>query len=261
MNEAPGEALLRRLARRAAERDRMDDEHVEANEEPRLKEARRPLDAAARARIVEHLEAMHLAEQSGGQPEAEERGTDDPEVRSRLGRWWLPLAAVLLIFLAVLVYRSPLLSGGREVTVAALPAYALSVEGVVQRQRGGEAPAAAPGPTHRLAPGNRLRVTLTPERAAEGPLSAYASILDPGGERAVDPALIRISDQGAVRLDALIGSELEVRGRSARLLVIVGAEAALPGAAEAAAASAETGRASGEGWQAFALALEIVEPP
>ena len=278
MNEAPGEALLRQLAKRAADRDLQNEEHEDAIESRPLEPAHPPLDDAARARIVQHLETMLLEERKAAGPEGvvpkidsgtEEQGKSGAKGRSDLVRWLLPMAALLLIFLSVLVYRGQLFSGGGTSTAAVLPNYSLSVEGAARTQRNGEAfPDAATGTGTgpiRLTQGNRLRVTLTPERPAESPLSAYASILDEGGERTLDSALVQVSDRGAVRLDALLGSELKVTGNSARLLVVVGAEGALPSVARAAEASEETGRTSsedwGKGWRAFSLALEIVELP
>lgn len=246
MSDPREDFLLRRLGRHAAERERADRElEAAARTEPAA--ADRPLDAEARGRIVARLEQVVSAE----------RG---PARRTPASVLAWPLAAMLLATVSILVFRATIgdadSAGGRP--PATLPGYTIRVEGATRTERGDGAPERPLA----LAPGNRLQVVLTPREPVAGTVAARAYLARGGGWQAMDGgARLAVSDQGAVRLDAILGSELEIAAGTARLLLMVGDPRALPTAEAAAAASAPTGRASGPGWHAFSLALEIREPP
>lgn len=255
MSEANDERLLRDLGRRAAERAR-DEAAREGvpDADPRLRAASTPLDAAARKRIVDRLEAFldHENEPVLTTPTRDDRavGVTLPPAYRRLV---LPLAAVLIAVLSALAYRASI----APATDDALPHYTVRVEGTVAHLRGpGE-----PEPDAVLAPGNRLQVVATPERPVTGTLAARAFIGDGAGWRAIDPAYVAVSGQGAARLDAIIGRELALDTGRHHLLLLLGAPRALPDPDEAAAGADVTGLATGPRWRAFLWTFEVSSPP
>ncbi len=259
MSDESADALLRQLGRHAEERERVDLEREGCQDhDPRLRAASRPLDAAAQARIVDHLRTV-IPDQH--HPALQRQ--DPPPQRRR--RWLvLPLAATLTMALSALVYRS--IYEPPSPTVPGLPPqYTLRVEGAVQEQRGvgqAEQTAGVNGGAVRLAPGNRLQVVLTPERAVSTAVVARAFLAAvEGGWQVVDPAYLAVSKSGAVRLDAIIGQELSVATGVSPLLIVLGTPTTLPAAETAARASREDGTGVGDDWRAYWITLEIGEPP
>ena len=261
MSNEPGDDLLHQLGRHARERRRADLEREERSDhDPAARAASRPLDAEAQARIVEHLRSVIPDPR---QPVRRRR----PLGASRRRRWLaLPLAAALTVALSALIYRS-IFEPPSAVVPHLPPQYTLRIEGTVKQQRSaGQQDQTARADQGvrvvRLAPGNRLQVVLTPDRAASTAVAARA-FLAVGKSRwqAVDPARLAVSDSGAVRLDAIIGPELPAATGVSQLLLVLGTPTTLPAAETAARASRETGTGAGDAWRAYRITLDVGEPP
>ncbi len=262
MSEQSADALLRQLGRHAEDRQRADLEREGSlDHDPRLRAASRPLDAEAQARIVEHLKTVIPDQQQPPlRPETQRPKTQrQPPPSSRFRRRLvLPLAATLVVAVSALVYQSMIESPS---AVAPPPHYTLSVAGSVQTQRG-VGHAEQPDQVIHLAPGNRLQVVLTPDQPVSNVVEARAFLaVGEGRWQAVDPAYLAVSESGAIRLDAIVGSELAVAMGVSQLLVVLGPPADLPDVEVAARATLEQGTAAGEAWRAYRITLDLGEPP
>ncbi len=114
--------------------------------------------------------------------------------------------------------------------VEPLPPYLASLSGATEEWRG-EAPPETTGGPPRFAPGNRLELVLTPERAVEG-RPEVATFLARDGELAYWPVPFEVSDHGAVRIAGTVGEDLPLPPGESRLAVAVGRQGeALPGEA------------------------------
>ncbi len=275
MNDESGDALLRQLAQRAREREvaELEREGVE-DVDPRLRAANRPLDAEAQARIVEHLRSV-IADEHHAIPRTEGAESSSRPRRRTWRRWLaLPLAAVLTVAFSALIYRSVMDPGTIPVSDE-LPRYSLRIDGAVQQQRGGVGRIDRLDQIVHLALGNRLRIVLTPDRASTRDIAARAFVSsDDEAWRAVSPNVLAISEQGAVRLDAILGAELAISTGAGRLMLILGDPSSLPSPEDV--ASGEAGPVERDPverdpvapdpvgpdrWQAFLIALDVGGPP
>lgn len=255
MSDNHKDPLLRDLAERHAERERELDEAENLEDaDPRVRAASQPLDAAARQRIVEHLKQVVA---------------DDPRVvpmrRPRPWRFALPLAAMLVAVFSMLVY--PILM--KEPPASELPAYAARFQGASQLLRGdSDEQFSATGVVTKVADGNRVDIVLTPERPVDGEIVARAFLSQAGGGwLALSPAMLSVSEQGAVRFEAIVGSDLMLTAEPQDLLVMLGAAAALPSPQQAVSASrdgASKDSASNDSasnpWRSFQWTISLGEP-
>jgi len=270
VSDQRGDSLLRQLGHRAAEFESEHSEsgHSEGGEDSNewLREAGRPLDVAARKRIVARLEKVVAGEVANREAPAIEAPRAKEEAMEALPRafprrpfpaWvaW-PLAAAALIAFVSVAYRGVLPWGpGAAVVEGDLPSYSLRVEGGTRSLRSSEAPE---GPLL-LAPGNRLQLILTPQEAVPFPIQARAFLSDGEGWRKLGPGLLEVSAQGAVRLEAVIGENLSLPPGPGRLLLVTGTEEALAASLPALLAGSEV--FSGPRWRAFLLSFEPQEEP
>ena len=273
MSDAPEDALLRDLGRRAAEREQPGaNPPLSDTEAARLDAASRPLDGAAKARIVAHLrrEVPRPSQPASAPAPIETASGPIPFPSRRIQRLVLPLAAVLAIAVSALVFRAMQRPDDGSAALASMPRYALRIDGASQEQRapGDHSPADNNPSTSRPAPvrtavGNQLRVQLTPHQPATTTVTARAYRQSTGADwQPVTPALVSVSGHGAVLLDAVLGTELALAaGDQHALLLVLGDASSLPDAPAAARASQATGRATGTGWQAFLITLEVSAPP
>jgi hypothetical protein len=166
-------------------------------------EAFRPLDAAAKERIVARLE------QEGAGAKVVSLAS-----RRRLARVVVPTLAALAA--GVLLFVLPGRGG------APVPEYALSFSGELgTRADGPEAE------VPRVGPGSRFTVLLRPQRAVEGQVEARAFLVRPGEARVWSPRL-EVSSEGAVRIQGE-GAELaSVPPGEWTLAVAVGRAGSLP---------------------------------
>lgn len=177
-----------------------------AGESPEAKaahEAFRPLDAAAKERIVARLEQ-----------EGAGKKVVSLAARRRLARVVVPALAALAA--GVLLFVLPR-SGA-----APVPDYALSFSGE-QAVRADVPEAEVP----RVGPGSRFTVLLRPQRAVEGKVEARAFLVRPGEARAWSPRL-EVSEEGAVRIQGEGAALASVSPGEWTLAVVVGRPGSLP---------------------------------
>lgn len=167
-------------------------------------EAFRPLDTAAKERIVARLEQ-----------EGAGRKVVSLASRRRLARVVVPALAALAA--GVLLFVLPR-SGA-----APVPDYALSFAGE-QAVRADVPEAEVP----RVGPGSRFTVLLRPQRAVEGKVEARAFLVRPGEARAWSPQRLEVSEEGAVRIQGEGAALASVPPGEWTLAVVVGRPGSLP---------------------------------
>lgn len=191
-------------------------------ENPQAYEAFRPLEEGFKDQVMERLR-----ERPPG------RALAFPGRRPTWG--WVVAASGLAAVLVLLILL--------PAVPAALPGYALVVEGGARTLRS-EAPAEAPsGPAEatRLGPGDRLEVLLRPETAVAGRVEARAWLeIEGSGEIRDLTGRLRVADSGAVRLVGTVGRDLDWPPGRLDLWIAVGRPGRVPGP-EASAFEAQDG--------------------
>jgi hypothetical protein len=183
--------LLKGLAR-AAKED-ADERDVEAA----AKEgAYRPLDDAAKGRIVQRLQKMGR-EESGARDEEAPHGKASDEhanvitLSSRRGAT-LAVAVVLAVAAAIALFIRPM-----HEERATLPAYALVVSGGDRATRG----AATPTDEIAVTRGSKLEIVLRPATSVKGEVAARAFLVQGDVAKEWSPP-VSVSPDGAIRIDA-----------------------------------------------------------
>lgn len=259
--------LLRELGRVAREQDEAHDERWEslaagtlseaerqelerlAREEPAAREAYeafKPLDAAARERIVSRLERELAAEPARQAPPAARLLPFAP--RRRLWGSAAALAAMAAAA-AILLVLSP--RGGPP-----LPGYGLSFSSE-QAVRADASEREVP----RLGPGSQLELLLRPEQAVAEPVEVRAFLLRPGEARAWTPPMER-SAEGAVRIRGPVEALLSIPPGEWTLALAVGRPGTLPEAPREVLVLWEEGRAPAAGsWHLLTRSFLLVDRP
>ncbi|MEO0425313.1 MAG: hypothetical protein AAF184_23455 [Pseudomonadota bacterium] len=191
-----------------------------------------------------------------------------PKAERRRG--WRPAVAIpsaLAAGLLIAVLLPALLTG--PTPRQALPDYVLQVGGMTAELRSDPTQDVRVTPTSptpaavAVAPGNQLRLLMTPGTESEAQVSArlylQASTQTTPQALPLDASLVRTSPSGAVRIEARVGEQLPLPNGSSRLLIVVGQEDALPTAATLAGLIGEYGGVDGGQWQAFALDITLSE--
>ncbi len=162
--------------------------------------------------------------------------------RSPIARVAWPLAALLAVSLsaALLFLREDPTGTPTQLAAIELPAYAAQVTGMIQSLRSSpEAPSSPPLSEQpadgakaetelALAVGNLLRIVLTPARPPEAPPQAHAYVRQAGDWQAIAPGRVRVSDQGSILLEAVVGAELAVVPGRAELVIAISSSSATP---------------------------------
>jgi hypothetical protein len=211
-------------------------EDAELGAEPEaVRTAYAPLSAELKARIVGQIQASLAAPTSGVAPTSAAQPTARasaarPGVRGGKRAIWYAAPLLAAAAAVALVLRAP------EQEALGLSRYELEVQGAVAAQR--SAPASDVTAPLRISPGVPLTLTLRPERAVSGQVSARVYVQSAAGVTALSPP-IESAPTGALRVQ--LGAD--VAWPSAGTLVIV------VGRPEALRAATDT--PGGEGYQRF----------
>lgn len=211
-------------------------------------QAFRPFDDDFRQRLLATASDQLAAEETG---EAEEMDKAENRGGGRVirgpRRWWLPPAILAAAAVLVLLLRP-------MPPAAPLPGYGLELAGSVRATRS-ETPADAP--RRPFAPGNRLRLVLTPEVAVEGPVAARFFLVHGGEAAPLRAPEAAVSEAGAVLLEGTVGGEVRLPEGDSELLVVVGRPGELPGADELRRWLATEPSPRGEGWIAWKVPVRL----
>lgn len=215
-------------------------------------EAFRPLGGDFRTRVTEAA-CFELRADRGEAtaPRAERQPAPAPAVvatRRRRPRWWLPGAALAAAAASLLLFLRP------TQELPSLPDYALGLDGHVHALR-----SASESDERRkvFAPGNWLRLILTPNTIAQGPVAARAFSLDADGLRPLHAPPATISEDGAVRIEGEVGGGVRLPGGDSWLLVVVGRAGSLPSGEELSSRLAESGSVQTADWTAWKIPVRL----
>lgn len=218
-------------------------------------EAFRPFDADVRRRLLATARGQLAAETRGTEERVEPEKRSGGKVIRGPRRWWLPPAILAAAAALVLLLRP-------APAPAPLPGYGLELAGSVQEMRSetpADAPREAPGeaPRHLFAPGNRLRLVLTPEVAVEGPVAARFFLVHDGGTSTLRAPDAAVSEAGAVLLEGVVGGEVRLPEGDSELLVAVGRPGALPEAGELRRRLASEASPGSQDWTAWKVPVRV----
>ncbi len=228
-----------------------------------------PLAPAFQQSLLERLDALEPGSATDAGEGETNTGTtatvaEFPPRRARRPAFAIPAALAAGLLVALLL--PTLLTGPRT---DPLPDYVLRVSGMTAQLRAdptdevevratSEAPVAL-----QLAPGNQLRLLMTPATEAGEPVDTRLFLQSPAHPTpealALDSALVRTAASGAIRIQATVGDDLLLPPGTSRLLVVVGRSDALPQADRLADLLGDYGGVDGGAWQAFALDLDLSE--
>jgi len=220
-----------------AERSSADREALEAN---------RPLDADARARIVDRI----LASQRS-QPGAGEVIVLSPPKR-RMG---LAMAAFAVAAALVLWYSLSTRPGSPE--IASIPPYGIAISGEIQ---GSRSEPGVPAETPRFGPGSRPVITLRPATPTTGPIAVRGFLI---GEDQIREWNVNaeISENGSFRITGDMGALFQgVPAGRWKLVFAVGRAETLPTDIRA-MADAMANDPHERRWQLLAQEVILVENP
>ncbi len=159
----------------------------------------------------------------------------------------LAAAAILMLWLRIPGTQEP------------LPEYGLRLDGSVSALRSSSSGEA--GEVPRFAPGNRLRLVLTPESPVTGPAVARAWLARDGELTTL--AAPAVSEDGAVLLEATVlaadadGKGLRLPFGDSTLIVAVGRPGELPDGGELLSALDDAGSSRSDDWSAWAIAVRM----
>lgn len=196
------------------ELESMADESPEAAE---LLEAFRPLDEQFQGRLLKRIETELITADKASASTSLQDNVVEFKKRKRLKSvlFTLSATAAAAAALALLV----LVVGGKT---APLSHYSLLLEGQVRTTRG-QNDEPLKGETKRFTGGSRLTITLRPERATEGPVSTR--LFFEGADSIQSPKLpTEIDEQGAVRIRAVVGRELNLPAGDWTVWIVLGHE-------------------------------------
>ncbi|MEM9384456.1 MAG: hypothetical protein AAGA68_05300 [Pseudomonadota bacterium] len=254
------------------ERSRLETIAQSSEEASRIVEAYAPFSGERQSTLLERVTAT-LEDGSAAPAAAREETTSakvtllTPRVQRRGWRPAVAIPSALAAGLLLAVLLPTLLTG--PTPSQALPSYVLQVDGMTAELRADPTQEVRITPTSpapvavAVAPGNQLRLLMTPGTQTEAAVSTRLYLQSPSQATPtalnLDPALVRTAPSGAVRIEARVGEQLPLPAGASRLFVVIGLEDALPTAAKLTGLIGEYGGIDGESWQAFALDLTLSE--